>query len=80
MFSGEFSNSINGFFIYRTGTGITGNPIWQDMVYTHTLKPSNNISLITIDEATLNEFQSKSDQKMLTIPKSVYRDLVDKLE
>jgi class 3 adenylate cyclase/CHASE2 domain-containing sensor protein len=80
MFSGEFSNSINWFFVYRTGTGVTGTPVWQDMIYTHTLEPSGNIALITIDEATLNEFQSKSDQKMLTIPKSVYRDLVDKLE
>lgn len=46
----------------------------------HTLRPSDSIALITIDEATLNEFQSKSDQKMLTIPKSIYRDLVEKLE
>jgi adenylate cyclase len=50
------------------------------MIYRHTLEPSDTITLITIDEATLNEFQSKSDQKMLTIPKSIYRDLVDKLE
>jgi CHASE2 domain-containing sensor protein len=50
------------------------------MIYHHTLRSSDTIALITIDEATLNEFQSKSDQKMLTIPKSVYRDLVDKLE
>jgi class 3 adenylate cyclase/CHASE2 domain-containing sensor protein len=80
MFSGEFSNSINGFFIYRTGTGITGTPVWQDRIYMHTLRPSDSIALITIDEATLNEFQSKTDQKMLTIPKSIYRDLVNKLE
>jgi hypothetical protein len=80
MFSGEFSSAIDGFFVYRTGTGVTGTAVWQDTIYSHTLTPSDQIVLITIDEATLNTFQSQSDQKMLTIPKSVYRDLVNQLE
>jgi adenylate cyclase len=36
--------------------------------------------IIKIDEKTLNSLQSRSDQKMLTIPKSMYTILVEKLE
>jgi adenylate cyclase len=36
--------------------------------------------IVKIDEKTLNSLQSRSDQKMLTIPKSMYTILVEKLE
>jgi hypothetical protein len=75
IFSRDFTNSINGFFIYRSGTGM-----WQDTIYTHTLKPSSDIVIINIDERTLNELQANGDLKMLTIPKKIYSDLVEKLE
>ena len=74
LFSKDFKNSINGFFIYRTW-----NDSWQDTIYAHTLKPSKDIIIIKIDEKTLNNFQSGSDLKMLTIPKSKYTQLVDLL-
>lgn len=75
IFSRDFTNSINGFFIYRSGTGI-----WQDTIYEHTLRASDDIVIINIDERTLNELQANGDLKMLTIPKKIYSDLVEKLE
>ena len=75
MFARDFTNAINALFIYRTTGGI-----WQDRIYTHTLHPSENIALIKIDEKTLNSLQAHGDLKMLTIPKSTYGDLVEKLE
>lgn len=74
LFTGEFSNSLNGFFLYRTGNGV-----WQDYFHKHTLKPSDNIALITIDDRTINSLQASGDLKMLTIPKKHYRDLVERL-
>lgn len=74
IFSGEFSNAINGFFVYRTGNGV-----WQDYFYQHKLRPSSDIVLITIDDNTINKLQAKWDLKMLTISKKYYSDLVTKL-
>jgi CHASE2 domain-containing sensor protein len=74
LFSHEFTNSINGFFIYRTTN------TWQDYVYKHKLAPSENIAIINIDEKTLNTLQANGDLKMLTISKKTYKDLVEKLE
>jgi CHASE2 domain-containing sensor protein len=59
---------------------VTGEPVWQDSIYTHTLTPSTDIVIIAIDEQTLNTLQSQSDTKNLIIPKSVYTDLVNRLE
>lgn len=74
--SSDFSNSVNGLFIYRTG-----NNIWQDALYKHHLKVSDDIVIIRIDEKTLNTIQSSgSDLKMLTIPKSAYGEVIEKLE
>jgi hypothetical protein len=75
LFSRDFSSSLNGFFVYRTTGGA-----WQDYFHTHDLRPSSDIAIIAIDDHTINTLQSTSDQKMLTIPKSIYRDLVEKLE
>ena len=66
---------MNGFFIYRTG-----NNIWQDTIYTHTLKASDNIILVNIDEQSINSLQANGDLKMLTIPKKIYANFVDKIE
>lgn len=74
--SDENMSSLNGLFIYRTGNGT-----WQDTIHKHNLKPSDDIVIIKIDEKTINTIQSSgSDLKMLTIPKSVYIDLIEKLE
>lgn len=75
IFGTEFTHSLDGFFTYRTGNGV-----WQDRIYRHTLAPSQDIVIVKIDEKTLNNLQSQSDQKMLTIPKSMYTILVEKLE
>ncbi len=75
VFSLEFSNAINWFFVYRTTGGV-----WQDYFHTHTLRPSSDMAIIAIDEKTINTLQASGDQKMLTIPKSRYRDLLEKLE
>lgn len=72
----EFTHSLGGFFIYRTGGGV-----WQDNIYTHSLVPSTDkIVIVKIDEKTLNELQAKGNLKNLTIPKSIYAILVEKLE
>jgi hypothetical protein len=71
----EFSDAVKSFFIYRTTGGV-----WQDRIYTHTLKPSPNISLITIDDTTLNALQAEGNLKMLRIDKVVYAELVERLE
>lgn len=75
LFSRDFSSSLNGFFVYRTTGGV-----WQDYFHTHDLRPSSNIVIVAIDDRTLNTLQATSDQKMLTIPKSTYADLTEKLE
>jgi class 3 adenylate cyclase len=75
LFSLEFSNAINWFFVYRTTGGV-----WQDHIYQHHLTPSSDIAIIAIDEHTINTLQATGDQKMLTIPKSTYSELVEKLE
>lgn len=75
IFSAEFSSSINGFFVYRTTSGV-----WQDSIYQHHLTPSSDIAIIAIDERTINTLQATGDQKMLTIPKSKYAGLIEKLE
>lgn len=76
MFSEEFTNSMNGFFLYRTSGGV-----WQDYFHKHTLTPSSDIAIIAIDEKTLNTQQESRDNlKMLTIPKSDYAILTKKLE
>jgi CHASE2 domain-containing sensor protein len=36
--------------------------------------------IIAIDERTINTLQATGDQKMLTIPKSKYAGLIEKLE
>lgn len=75
LFDDEFTNSINGFFVYRTGHGI-----WQDYLHRHALVPSQDIVIIKIDEKSLNELQAKNTLKNLTIPKSTYAILTQKLE
>jgi CHASE2 domain-containing sensor protein len=54
--------------------------VWQDYFYRHTLAPSEDIVIIKIDEKTLNETQSQGNLKTLTIPKSTYATLVEKLQ
>ena len=68
VFGKEFTHALSGFFVYRTG-----GDVWQDKIYRHTLTPSDDIVIV-------NSFQAQSDQKMLTIPKSMYTILVEKLE
>jgi hypothetical protein len=75
LFSRDFSSALNGFFVYRTTGGV-----WQDYFHTHDLHPSSDIVIIAIDDTTINSLQSTSDQKMLTISKSIYAGLVEKLE
>lgn len=75
----DFLFPINGYFIYRTGdvTEYHGeeektHTIWQDNIYRHTLTPSENIVLVTIDDASINALQVRHNGSMLTIAKSVY--------
>ena len=75
IFGDEFTHSLSGFFVYRSG-----HSAWQDRIYRHTLAPSQDIVIVKIDEKTLNSLQSRSENKMLTIPKSMYTILVEKLE
>jgi class 3 adenylate cyclase/CHASE2 domain-containing sensor protein len=82
-FSLDVNNGINKIFIYRTATPWEYSRVlnWQDWIYKHKqLTPSTNISIITIDDDTLNYLQARDDLNMFTIPKSVYIDLIEKLE
>jgi CHASE2 domain-containing sensor protein len=72
----DFSESLQAFFIYRTGNTAQV----QDMIYTPSLKPGNDVVLITIDDATLNAYQASSDLKTLTLGKKLYTDLAKKLK
>jgi CHASE2 domain-containing sensor protein len=54
--------------------------VWQDYFYRHTLAPSEDIVIIKIDEKTLNELQAKNTLKTLSIPKSTYATLIEKLQ
>ncbi len=77
LFSDEFSDTMNGFFIYRTGNGV-----WQDYFHKHTLRPSaDDIVIINIDERSLNALQSNNNNlKNLSITKDTYADLITGLE
>jgi class 3 adenylate cyclase/CHASE2 domain-containing sensor protein len=75
LFGKEFSSAINGFFTYRTGGGV-----WQDKIYEHTLRPSNDIAIIKIDNDSLNALQAKWNLKVLTIPKENYITLIENLQ
>jgi len=72
----DFSESLQAFFIYRTGR----NANFQDIIYKHSLTPGKDIAIITIDDATLNEYQASSDLKTLTLWKKIYIDLAKKLK
>lgn len=77
LFSDEFTESMNGFFVYRTSGGV-----WQDYFHTHDLHPSSkDIVIIKIDERTLNGIQNNAnDLKNLTLTKETYSNLVRDLE
>ena len=65
---------ITQFFTYRDAP-------FQNVLYTHHWKPSTrDIAIIKIDDNSLNELQANSDRRMLTLPKKVYIDLINKLE
>lgn len=74
VFSRDFNFLINSFFIYRSGSGT-----WQDQIYTPHLAPSEDIVLVLIDEASINDLQANNNMQMLTIPKSLYARVQEKL-
>lgn len=77
----DFLMPVNYFFTYRTGVDpSSGTKYWQDSIYKHSISPKSNIVLITIDEKTLNTYQSDKDAKILTIPKTSYTRLIDELD
>ena len=70
----SFIIPITQFFTYRDAP-------FQNVLYTHHWKPSTrDIAIIKIDDNSLNELQANSDRRMLTLPKKVYIDLINKLE
>lgn len=73
LFTSEFTNAINGLFIYRT-TGW----IWQDAIYRHTLNPNKTqkIQIVAIDDATLDYFQSQNKD----LDKEKYTNIIEILE
>ncbi len=75
IFFSSFNDSINGLFIYRTGSGM-----WQDIFHKHTLSISPDIRVIHIDNTSLNTLQAQGNLKMLRIPKAKYSELVEKLQ
>jgi len=74
LFARDFHFLLNSFFIYRSGDGA-----WQDMLYTPHLSPSEDIVLVLVDEESVNALQAGNDMQMLTIPKSVYARVEEKL-
>ena len=74
LFGPTFSTPITHFFVYRE------NIPFLNWIYEYDLEPSKDIVLVTIDDETLNELQANSDLQMLTLSKSLYASLVEKLE
>lgn len=74
LFSADFQNPLNAFFIYRTGWNV-----WQDIIYKHNLKPSKDIVIVKIDGKSIDALQARWDLKMLGIPKRKYTELVKRL-
>ena len=69
----DFIIPITQFFTYRDAT-------FQNLIYRHEWKPSTDkIAIIKIDDKSLNDLQSQSDQKVLSIQKSLYQELLTKL-
>ncbi len=68
----DFIAPINYFFTYRTTAGAE----IQDLIYKPQLAPSDNIVIVEIDEATLNNLNSQSEYSMLTIGKDEYTRLM----
>ncbi len=76
LFAGNFVSSTNSFFLYRSGSGT-----WQDKIYRYdNLRPSDEITLLLIDEKTINTLQGKGNLNMLTIAKRDYIRVVENLE
>jgi class 3 adenylate cyclase/CHASE2 domain-containing sensor protein len=74
LLGASFSTPITHFFVYRENI----EPL--NWLYRYAFKPSSDIAIIKIDDATLNTLQANSDLKMLTISKWVYGELIDKLQ
>ncbi len=74
LFGSTFSIPITHFFVYRENIA----PL--NWLYTYHFRPSPDIAIIKIDDTTLNTLQAKSDIKTLTLSKSIYTDLIEKLE
>lgn len=72
----DFLVPVTQFFVYRDAP-------FQNFIYRHEWKPSTDqIAIIAIDDNSLNALQATSQDtnNMLTIPKKVYIDLIEKLE
>ncbi len=80
IFGDEFFHAMESLFIYRTQDSVDGEARWQDYFHRQTLTASDDIRIITIDDTTLNAFQSSGDLKMLTIPKRKYIEVIHLLE
>lgn len=71
----EVREVLQSFFIYRTGDNAT----FQDKIYSYNLKPSEDIAIIAIDDATLDTYQAQSNLRTLTLSKSLYTQLAENL-
>ncbi len=74
LFGSDVLVPITQFFVYRDAP-------FQNFFYEHTWKPSTDqIAIIKIDDNSLNTLQATSNQKVITIPKKTYRELIEKLK
>lgn len=81
LFGDQFFHAINGFFVYKSSYSSPSDPkFWQDYIYSHKQKPSDDIVIVTIDDQTIDAFQAQSNLRMLSLPKSAYSTLVERLE
>jgi class 3 adenylate cyclase/CHASE2 domain-containing sensor protein len=74
IFGDDFSLPLTHFFVYREGNR------FLDKLYKYKFTPSSDIVIIKIDNESLNNLQAQSNLKTLTIPKSVYIDVITKLK
>jgi len=65
---------ITHFFVYRENLTVL------NALYTYRFTPSPDIVIIKIDDETLNSVQAHADLKTLTLGKTLYTELIDKLE
>lgn len=74
FFGSVFITASNHALIYREENKAL------DFLYKYRFQPSREIAILKIDNETINSLQAGTNLKMLGIPKSVYIEVIEKLQ